>query len=122
MKMSPAPQKERTPKMIKTLRSLVLAHFLIVLPAAAMAASSAYKLRVDGLACPFCAYGVEKKLSAIKDVKAIAVDIKSGTVTVTMTDDATLDEATAKTAVEAAGFNLGGFEEVPAAARERPKQ
>ncbi len=107
--------------MIKALRSLVLGLFLIVLPATAMAASSAYKLRVDGLACPFCAYGVEKKLSEIKGVEKIDVDIKSGTVTVTMTDDATLDEATAKTAVEAAGFGLGGFEEVPAAAQDRPK-
>ena len=80
--------------MSKALRLLVFGLFLIVFPATGMAASPAYKLRVDGLACPFCAYGVEKKLSAIKDVKASAMDIMSGTVTVTMTDNATLDEAT----------------------------
>ncbi len=108
--------------MIRILRSLAFGLCLIVLSAAAMAASPAYRLRVDGLACPFCAYGIEKKLSAIAGVKTIDVDIGSGTVTVTMTEGATLDEATAKKAVKAAGFGLGGFEEVPAAAQDRPKK
>ena len=32
--------------------------------AAAFADGTRYELRVDGLACPFCAYGIEKKLTA----------------------------------------------------------
>ena len=108
--------------MIGAFRALAFGLCLIALPAAAMAASPAYRLRVDGLACPFCAYGIEKKLSAIAGVKTIDVDIGSGTVTVTMTEGATLDEATAKKAVKAAGFGLGGFEEVPAAAQDQPKK
>ena len=95
---------------------LIAGLFLIFSPAA-LAASPAYQLRVDGLACPFCAYGVEKKLIAVNGVKTIEIDIKSGTVTVTMTDGATLDEATARTAVEAAGFGLGGFAKVPTEAQ-----
>ena len=39
-----------------------------------------------------------------------SVDIKDGVVTVVMERDATLDEAAAKKAVEAAGFTLRGFE------------
>lgn len=107
--------------MTRMLRSLVFAVLLFMPAGTAPAAPPAYTLRVDGLACPFCAYGIEKKLSAIAGVKTIDVDIARGTVTVTMTEDATLDEAAATAAVEAAGFGLGGFEAVPAAAPVRPK-
>ncbi len=59
-----------------------------------------YTLQADGLACPFCAYGIEKQLSAIEEVESVETDIKSGTVTVTMQDGATLDEDTARKAVD----------------------
>ncbi len=35
-----------------------------------------YEIRADGLACPYCAYGIEKKFKAIKGVKNIDVDLK----------------------------------------------
>ena len=35
---------------------------------AAFAAGTEYQLRVDGLACPFCAYGIEKKLKKTEGV------------------------------------------------------
>jgi len=40
----------------------VLVLGLVLMSVSAFAAQQAYKLRVDGLACPFCAYGVEKKI------------------------------------------------------------
>lgn len=83
---------------------------LVLMSASAFAAQQAYKLRVDGLACPFCAYGIEKKLTAIKGVQGVGVDIASGTVNVTMAEGASLDEATAKQAVKDAGFTLRKFE------------
>ncbi len=77
---------------------------------AAVADSHVYKLYVDGLACPFCAYGVEKKVGAMEGVETVEIDIESGLVGVTVADDATLDEATAKQAVDEAGFTLRRFE------------
>ena len=77
---------------------------------AVLADSHVYKLHVDGLACPFCAYGVEKKVGALKGVETVEIDIESGLVAVTVADDATLDEATAKRAVDEAGFTLRKFE------------
>ncbi len=77
---------------------------------AAVADSHVYKLYVDGLACPFCAYGVEKKVGGLKGVETVEIDIESGLVAVTVSDDATLDEATAKQAVDEAGFTLRKFE------------
>ncbi len=77
---------------------------------AALADSHVYKLYVDGLACPFCAYGVEKKVGGMKGVETVEIDIENGLVAVTVADGATLDEATAKQAVDEAGFTLRKFE------------
>ena len=77
---------------------------------AALADSHVYKLYVDGLACPFCAYGVEKKVGGMDGVEKVEIDIESGLVAVTVAAGATLDEATAMQAVDEAGFTLRKFE------------
>ena len=71
-----------------------------------------YSLHVDGLACPFCAYGVEKRLSRIEGIESIDIEIETGEVVLTMDDNAALDEPTARKAVEAAGFSLRDFSQV----------
>ncbi|MBI1196189.1 MAG: copper chaperone [Gammaproteobacteria bacterium] len=80
---------------------------------AANAASMTYTLQVDGLACPFCAYGIEKKLSSIKGVAKVDVDIKHGLVVVTMTEGAELSEQLARDKVKDAGFTLRSFSRIP---------
>ncbi len=77
---------------------------------AALADSHVYKLYVDGLACPFCAYGIEKKVGGLDGVEKVEIEIEEGVVTVTLADWATLDEATAKQAIDQAGFSLRKFE------------
>ena len=101
--------------MSRSFRAVALSLGLMVMSMAALAVPQAYGLRVDGLACPFCAYRLEEQLSAIEGVDQTDVDIETGLATVTMADGATLDEAKARQAVEAAGFELRGFEEVQAA-------
>ena len=73
-------------------------------------AGEVYRLTVDGLACPFCAYGVEKKLGAVEGVEKLDIDINAGVIRVTMAEETALDEATAKQAVEDASFTLRHFE------------
>ncbi len=85
---------------------------LLIWPLAAFAAPTQYQLRVDGLACPFCAYGIEKELNRTEGVASIAIDINAGIVTVTMAEGATLTEARADRIVKDAGFTLRAFEEV----------
>lgn len=75
----------------------------------ALADGVGYRLEVAGLACPFCAYGIEKKLNALEGVARVDTHIKEGVVVVTMTEGATLDKATVRQAVEDAGFTLDGF-------------
>ena len=52
----------------------------------AWAACTHYEMRVDGLACPYCAYGIEKKLAAIDGVHNLDVDLENGLVSVDVND------------------------------------
>jgi mercuric ion binding protein len=72
-------------------------------------ASDPYVLVVDGLACPFCAYGIEKKFTELPGVAAVDIDIDGGKVLVTMSSGATLSEKDARKAVRDAGFTLRTF-------------
>ncbi|MBL4750175.1 MAG: heavy-metal-associated domain-containing protein [Amylibacter sp.] len=76
-------------------------------------AGQTYSLQVDGLACPFCAYGIEKQLLSVDGVQDVVVDLNAGSVQVTMQDGSTLNQATAKQAVKDAGFTLKGFNRAP---------
>ena len=76
----------------------------------AFADSHVYKLHVDGLACPFCAYGVEKKVGGLDGVERVEIRIDEGVVAVSMASGKVLDEADAKQAVSDAGFTLRKFE------------
>ena len=46
------------------------------------AAGTRYELRVDGLACPFCAYGIEKTFIQTEGGESVEIDIKNGLVIV----------------------------------------
>ncbi len=93
--------------------------FSLLLPLSVFAAPTQYQLRVDGLACPFCAYGIEKELNRTEGVAGIAIDINAGTVTVTMAEGATMTEAKASQIVKDAGFTLRSFKKMQAQARSK---
>lgn len=52
----------------------------------AQAAVKSLTLQVDGLACPFCAYGVEKKLKKIAEIEKLTIDIDAGQIGITVKD------------------------------------
>jgi len=87
----------------------VLSLFALLWSGPVLATGARYSLSVDGLACPFCAYGIEKKLSAVDGVKEIETDVKSGRVVVTMQEGKELTEKRARAAVKDAGFSLHAF-------------
>lgn len=93
------------------LRATMIAITLVFAAFAAYAGSSIYELQVDGLACPFCVYGIEKKLSAIDGLERIEVDIKKGQIIVFMAEGVRLSEERARQAVTDAGFTLRAFTE-----------
>ncbi len=98
------------PSALRALLAALLIAFAIPAGLAMAGEKATYAIGVDGLSCPFCAYGIEKQLSRIAGVEIVLTDIESGTVAVTMEEGATLEEAAATNAVEDAGFTLRSFE------------
>jgi len=67
-------------------------------------AASRYEIRADGLACPYCAYGIEKKFMQIDGVSHVDVNLKKGLVLVTGKEDLVLQEPQLKTSFNDSGF------------------
>jgi mercuric ion binding protein len=63
-------------------------------------------VEVDGLACPFCAYGLEKKLKKIDGVEALEVQIDDGQVKIKLKENAQVSEEDIREAVADAGFTV----------------
>ena len=85
----------------------------VIWNAAAFAAGTEYQLRVDGLACPYCAYGIEKKLKKTEGVEKIDIDINNGVVRVNVAEGVKLTEAQMAKLINDAGFTLRGMTEEP---------
>lgn len=77
----------------------------------ALADVGRYTLQVDGLACPFCAYGIEKQLRRIEGVQAVDVDVPAGRIVVMLAEGGSLTEAQARKATEDSGFTLRAFQQ-----------
>ena len=80
---------------------------------AAFAAGTQYQMRVDGLACPYCAYGIEKKLKKIDGVEKIDVDLNKGLVTVNVAEGVQLSEARMSQLFKDAGFTYRSMVKKP---------
>lgn len=77
------------------------------------ASGTQYDLRIDGLACPFCAYGIEKKLIKTEGVTSVTFDLVKGLVIVTVQEGIILTELQLKQWVHDAGFTLRSVSEKP---------
>ncbi|MFU8833180.1 MAG: heavy-metal-associated domain-containing protein [Wenzhouxiangella sp.] len=95
---------------------LLISALLITLAGAVTAQpeSGHYLIHVDGLACPFCAYGIEKQLKKIDGVDKLETDVEKGRVVVVMAEGQALERADVEQAVRDAGFTLRDFESVGA--------
>ncbi len=61
-------------------------------------------IRVDGLSCPFCAYGLEKKLKSIDGVKKIEIKVNDGLAILYLKEGAEITESQLRETVKKAGF------------------
>lgn len=82
---------------------------LVALSITVDAHDTEYQMRVDGLSCPFCAYGIEKKLKAISGVKTVDVDLERGLVLVNGSD-INLSDDQMKVLFQDAGFTFRSME------------
>ena len=72
-----------------------------------------YNIRVDGLACPFCAYGIEKKFKKMSGVNNIKVDLDKGLVSVDAKEGMELKEAKLKKLFHDSGFTYRSMKTTP---------
>jgi copper chaperone CopZ len=62
---------------------------------------------VDGMACPFCAFGVEKRLRGVDGASSIEVSMKDGTATITAQEGRSVEVSQVPGAIRDAGFSPG---------------
>ncbi len=61
-------------------------------------------VRVDGASCPFCAFGLEKRIGRLEGVRDVKMELKAGKAIVTLKEGATVSEDALRQAVKEAGF------------------
>ncbi|MEF8795235.1 MAG: heavy-metal-associated domain-containing protein [Salinivenus sp.] len=67
-------------------------------------------VHVDGLACPFCAYGLEKKLNDLDGIESMEVQVEESRILVAFQKGQRASEEDLRTAVEDAGFSAREIE------------
>lgn len=63
-----------------------------------------FSVQVDGLGCPFCAYGLEKKMQEMDGVKKFKIEMESGLTSFTFPADKKLSLEEVKAQVDKAGY------------------
>ena len=93
---------------------------LLMIATVAVAQPLTFRVTVDGLECPLCAFGLEKEINKIEGVADLDLDLEAGVILVTMEDGFILDSTTLEAAIETAqarvreaadiaGFSLDGI-------------
>ncbi len=62
------------------------------------------EVRVNGLGCPFCAYGLEKKMKELKGVKGLKIDMKKGVMTLKYPSEKQITAGAIEDQVTVAGY------------------
>ena len=63
-----------------------------------------FMVQVDGLGCPFCAYGLEKKFKEFKGIKKVKIDIETGDFSFSFPSENALSMEAVIKQVEKAGY------------------
>jgi mercuric ion binding protein len=104
------PEKGELKMRLRTLMSiLLLLMSLSILPAPGQAEITRAVVAVEGMSCPFCAFGVEKKLKAVGGVRDVTVDMGRSTATLAADEGKSLDTGQINAAVKASGFTPGAL-------------
>ena len=64
------------------------------------------QVTILGMSCPFCAYGVQQKLSRVEGVTDLKVELSTGLATLTLEEDADIPNDLLLETVDEAGFEV----------------
>ncbi|WP_411028864.1 heavy-metal-associated domain-containing protein [Spongiimicrobium sp. 3-5] len=90
--------------MKKTIVTTLVITILTVFSANAQKAMDNFLVQVDGLGCPFCAYGLEKKFKEFKGIKQVKIDIETGDFSFSYPSEKALSMEAVTKQVEKAGY------------------
>jgi mercuric ion binding protein len=96
-----------------TMKSVIISISMLIIPlflttntiSAQDATDTVYiKIIVDGLSCPFCAYGMEKKLKQVAGSKDVFIELAEGEATMSVPKGKEPTKEELETIVKDAGF------------------
>ena len=90
--------------MKRTLIVTLVIGMITLFSANAQKAMDKFMVQVDGLGCPFCAYGLEKKFKEFKGIKAVKIDIETGDFSFSYPAEKALTMSDVVAQVEKAGY------------------
>ena len=91
-------------------KTLILVGFLTLFSGSASLAEAqveTVEIGIDGLACPFCAYGLEKKLKKVQGVGDVKIYVEKGLANLKHRKDQSIMYQEVESAVKDAGFTPG---------------
>ncbi len=94
-------------------KKIALLVAVLIASTPALADNTQYQMRVDGLACPYCAYGIEKNLKKIDGVGKMEVDLNNGLVIVNVAEGVTLTDEQMSKLFTDSGFTFRSMAMVP---------
>ena len=90
--------------MKKIIKMTLVIGMMTVFGANAQKTMDKFMIQVDGLGCPFCAYGLEKKFKEFKGIKDVKIDIETGDFSFSYPSEKALSMADVEKQVEKAGY------------------
>lgn len=89
------------------MKNIIILFILVLTGTASISAQQSYdkfEVQVDGLGCPFCAYGLEKKFKEFKGIREVKIDIETGQFSFAYPTDKALGLKTVEDQVKKAGY------------------
>lgn len=96
-------------RLFLALAAVVVAVAVLLVPPAQAQVHEA-TVAVEGMSCPFCAFGVEKKLRTVPGAGSVGVDLEKSVATVRASEGTSIDVTGVPAAVKASGFTPGTIE------------
>ena len=90
--------------------SFVALTVCVLVPLSSRAELLEAELEVNGMACPFCAFGIEKKLRAVEGVQDLTIFLDEGRIELVFSPDNGASASDIEAAVKKAGFKLSGLQ------------
>jgi len=98
--------------MLRGVMKIMVLMAVVSLIAGIAMAQTKYVIGVDGMSCPFCAYGLEKKLRKMKDVESVTLDLNEGEAVVIAKAGTIINEKSLRKAVHDAGFTVSSLKKI----------